>query len=194
MLGLLSLDLVGIQGAIIQMVSHGLVSGGLFLMVGMIYERCHTRDLGAYGGLARLLPVFSVFFTILTLASIGLPTTSGFTGEFMALLGAFNAAWPLHEAGQSGPLVLAVIAVTGVVLGALYMLRLALRLLFGEARAPHQPLTDLNARESVILVALVVAIFALGLYPQEPLSKTELAAREYQQLVMGHSGAAGRLP
>jgi NADH-quinone oxidoreductase subunit M len=194
MLGLLSLDLVGIQGAIIQMVSHGLVSGGLFLMVGMIYERCHTRDLGAYGGLARLLPVFSVFFTILTLASIGLPTTSGFTGEFMALLGAFNAAWPLHEAGQSGPLALAVIAVTGVVLGALYMLRLALRLLFGEARAPHQPLTDLNARESVILVALVVAIFALGLYPQEPLSKTELAAREYQQLVMGHSGAAGRLP
>jgi NADH-quinone oxidoreductase subunit M len=193
MLGLLSLDLVGIQGAIIQMVSHGLVSGGLFLMVGMIYERCHTRDLGAYGGLAKLLPVFSVFFTILTLASIGLPTTSGFTGEFMALLGAFNAAWPLHEAGQNGPLVLAVVAVTGVVLGALYMLRLALRMLFGEARAPHQPLADLNARESVILVALVVAIFALGLYPEEPLSKTELAAREYQQLVMGHSGTAGSL-
>jgi NADH-quinone oxidoreductase subunit M len=87
-----------------------------------------------------------------------------------------------------------VIAVTGVVLGALYMLRLALKMLFGEARAPHQPLADLNARESVILVALVVAIFALGLYPEEPLSKTELAAREYQQLVMGHSGAAGRLP
>jgi NADH-quinone oxidoreductase subunit M len=185
MLGLVSLDLVGIQGAIIQMVSHGLVSGGLFLMVGMIYERCHTRDLAAYGGLAKLLPVYSVFFMILTLASIGLPTTSGFTGEFMALLGAFNAAWPLHEAGQNLPLTLAVIAVTGVVLGALYMLRLALLMLFGEARAPHQPLKDLDTRERVILLALVVAIFAIGLYPEEPLRKTELAARQYQEMVLG---------
>jgi NADH-quinone oxidoreductase subunit M len=185
MLGLVSLDLVGIQGAIIQMVSHGLVAGGLFLMVGMIYERCHTRELAAYGGLAKLLPVFAVFFTILTLASIGLPTTSGFTGEFMALLGAFNAAWPLHEAGYNLPLTLAVIAVSGVVLGALYMLWLAQRLLFGEVRAPHQPLSDLNARERTILLVLVVAIFAIGLYPEEPLRKTELAAREYQQIVLG---------
>jgi NADH-quinone oxidoreductase subunit M len=185
MLGLVSLDLVGIQGAIIQMVSHGLIAGGLFLMVGMIYERCHTRELAAYGGLAKLLPVFAVFFTILTLASIGLPTTSGFTGEFMALLGAFNSAWPLHEAGYDLPLTLAVIAVSGVVLGALYMLWLAQRLLFGEVRAPHQPLSDLNIRERTILVVIVVAIFAIGLYPEEPLRKTELAAREYQQIVLG---------
>ena len=94
MLGLISLDLIGIQGAIVQMVSHGLTAAGLFLMVGMIYERCHTRELAAYGGLAKLLPVYSVFFMILTLASIGLPTTSGFTGEFLVLLGAFTAAWP----------------------------------------------------------------------------------------------------
>jgi len=195
MLGLVSLDLIGIQGAIIQMVSHGLVAGGLFLMVGMIYERCHTRDLAAYGGLARLLPVFSVFFAILTLASIGLPTTSGFTGEFMALLGAFNAAWPQHEAGYNLPLVLAVIAVTGVVLGALYMLRLAQHLLFGKDQAPHQPLADLNLRERTILVVLVAAIFFLGLYPQEALRKTERAAREYQQIVMGPQAAAeGSLP
>ena len=100
MLGLVSLDLLGIQGAIVQMVSHGLVAAGLFLMVGMIYERCHTRELAAYGGLAKLLPVYSVFFLILTLASVGLPTTSGFTGEFLALLGAFNAAWPQYEAGH----------------------------------------------------------------------------------------------
>src|SRR5215217_4159726 len=101
MLGLLSLELIGIQGAVIQMVSHGLVAGGLFLMVGMIYERCHTRELKAYGGLAKLLPVYSVFFMILTLASVGLPTTSGFTGEFLVLLGAFKAAWPLHQSGNS---------------------------------------------------------------------------------------------
>ena len=101
MLGLASLDLIGIQGAILQMVSHGLVAGGLFLMVGMIYERCALARLAAdYGGLAKMLPVFSVFFAILTLASIGLPTTSGFAGEFMALLGAFNAAWPAAPRGQ----------------------------------------------------------------------------------------------
>ena len=185
MLGLVSLDLVGIQGAIVQMVSHGLVAGGLFTMVGMIYERCHTRDIAAYGGLAKLLPVYSVFFLILTLASIGLPTTSGFTGEFMALLGAFNAAWPQHQAGYSLPLVLAVLAVTGVVLGALYMLWLAQRMLFGEVKAPHQPFTDLVAREKAILLAFVVAIFALGLFPQGPLAKTEPAARDYQQRVLG---------
>ena len=189
MLGLASLDLIGIQGAIIQMVSHGLVAGGLFTMVGMIYERCHTRDLAAYGGLAKLLPVYSVFFAILTLASIGLPTTSGFTGEFMALMGAFNAAWPLHEAGQSLPLVLAVLAVTGVVLGALYMLRLAQRFLFGKDRAPHQPFADLGVREKIILAAFVVAIFWLGLFPQGPLAKTEPAAREFRALVLAGHGA-----
>ncbi len=184
MLGLASLDLIGIQGAIVQMVSHGLVAGGLFTMVGMIYERCHSRDLAAYGGLAKLLPVYSVFFAILTLASIGLPTTSGFTGEFMALMGAFNAAWPLHEAGQSLPLWLAVIAVTGVVLGALYMLRLAQGFLFGKDKAPHQPLRDLDAREKIILAAFVVAIFWLGLFPQGPLAKTEPAAVEFRALVL----------
>ena len=101
MLGLISLNLIGIQGAIVQMVSHGLTAAGLFLMIGMIYERCHTRDLAAYGGLAELLPVYSVAFMVLTLASIGLPTTSGFTGEFLVLLGAFNAAWAQHLQGDS---------------------------------------------------------------------------------------------
>ena len=136
------------------------------------------------GGLAKLLPVYSVFFMILTLASIGLPTTSGFTGEFMVLMGAFNAAWPQFQAGNSLPLVLAVSAVAGVVLGALYMLWLAQRLLFGAVKAPHQPFTDLVAREKAILLAFVVAIFALGLFPQGPLAKTELAARDYQQRVL----------
>ena len=193
MLGLASLDLIGIQGAILQMVSHGLVAGGLFLMVGMIYERTHSRNVADYGGLAKMLPVFSVFFTLLTLASIGLPTTSGFAGEFMALLGAFNAGWTAHVAGNSLPLTLAVIAVSGVVLGALYMLWLAQRILFGEARAPHAPLTDLNARETTILVALVVAIFAIGLFPSGPLAKTELAAREFQQRMVGEQVQLGSM-
>jgi len=186
MLGLVSLDLIGIQGAIMQMVSHGLVAGGLFLMVGMIYERCHTRELSAYGGLAKLLPLYSVFFALLTLAAIGLPTTSGFTGEFLVLLGAFRAAWPLHVAGDSYPLVVSASAVTGVVLGAWYMLWFAQRFLFGSAKAPHQPIFDLNLREKAILVSIIAAVFALGLFPDEPMKKTELAARQYRQLVASH--------
>ena len=189
MLGLASLDLLGIQGAVIQMVSHGLTSAGLFLMVGMIYERCHTRELADYGGLAKILPVYSVFFSILTLASIGLPTTSGFTGEFLVLIGAFRGAWPIYLAGDAFPLAMSVIAVSGVVLGALYMLWFAQRFLFGLAKVPHGPVTDLNLREKAILAAIVAAVFYLGLYPQEALRKTELAAKEYQQLV-GTSRAA----
>ncbi|AMW05339.1 complex I subunit 4 family protein [Gemmatimonas phototrophica] len=183
MLGLLSLDLAGIQGAIVQMVSHGLVAAGLFLLVGMVYERCHTRELSAYGGLARQIPVYGVFFVIFTLASVGLPTTSGFTGEFLVLLGAFTAAWPQHLDGNNLPLILSITAVTGVVLGALYMLRFALTFLFGPAKAPHQPLMDLSAREKSVLAILTVSIFALGLFPDSALRKTELAAKTYQQLV-----------
>jgi NADH-quinone oxidoreductase subunit M len=185
MLGLASLELIGIQGAILQMVSHGLVAGGLFLMVGMIYERCHTREIAAYGGLAKALPVYSVFFALLTLASIGLPTTSGFAGEFLSLLGAFNGAWPMHLAGNDLPLILVIIAVSGVVLGALYMLWLAQCILFGAVRTPHGPLVDLNLREKAILVTIIVAIFAIGLFPGGPLGKTELAAREFQQQILG---------
>jgi NADH-quinone oxidoreductase subunit M len=183
MLGLASLDLLGIQGAVIQMVSHGLTAAGLFLMVGMIYERCHTRELAAYGGLAKIMPVYSVFFAILTLASIGLPTTSGFTGEFLVLLGAFRGAWPAYVAGDSFPLAMSVTAVSGVVLGALYMLWFAQRFLFGLAKAPHAPVTDLNMREKLILAAIVAGVFWLGVYPQEAMRKTELAAKEYQQVV-----------
>jgi NADH-quinone oxidoreductase subunit M len=183
MLGLVSLDLIGIQGAVIQMVSHGLVAGGLFLMVGMIYERCHTRDLAAYGGIAKLLPLYSVFLAVLTLAAIGLPTTSGFTGEFLVLLGAFKAAWMHHVNGYQAPLVMAVVAVSGVVLGALYMLRFALTFLYGAAKAPHQPLVDLSGREKAILVLIVAAVFALGLFPAGAMHKTELAAKNFQQLV-----------
>ena len=184
MLGLASLDLIGIQGAVIQMVSHGLTAAGLFLMVGMIYERCHTRELAAYGGLAKLLPVYSVFFMILTLASVGLPTTSGFTGEFLVLLGAFRASWQMHLAGATLPLVLASISVLGVVLGALYMFRFAQGFMFGAAKAPHMPITDLDLREKSILVIIVAAVFWLGLFPEGAMQKTEQAAKQYRELVL----------
>jgi len=182
MLGLVSMNIYGIQGAVIQMVSHGLTAAGLFLMVGMIYERCHTRELAAYGGLAKLLPVYSVFFAILTLASIGLPTTSGFTGEFLVLLGAFGSAWEQAGQGYTLPLAAATAAVSGVVLGALYMLWFAQRFLFGAAKAPHLPFADLDGRERAILGLIVAAVFALGLFPDDAMRKTELAARHYQTL------------
>ena len=210
MLGLISLDLIGVQGAIVQMVSHGLVAAGLFLMIGMIYERCHSRDLAAYGGLARLLPVYSVAFMILTLASIGLPTTSGFTGEFLVLLGAFNTGWAQHLQGQSAALGWAVAAVLGVVLGALYMLRFAAKFLFGAEKTPDYhggplgaagPVPDLVLREKLILGAVIAAVFWLGLFPDGPMAKTEAAAREYQQLVqtsrvpgVATAGAAALVP
>lgn len=186
MLGLISLDLIGVQGAILQMVSHGLVAGGLFMMIGMIYERTHTRELAAYGGLARLMPVYSVFFTLLMLASIGLPGTSGFAGEFLVLMGAFQSAWAQWQQGLAWPLWLVAVAASGVVLGAWYMLWFAQRFLYGPAPTPqnsHAPLADLGLRERAVLVALVAAIVAIGLYPQEPMSKIEVAARDYQQIV-----------
>jgi NADH-quinone oxidoreductase subunit M len=163
-------------------------------MVGMIYERCHTRELAAYGGLAKVLPVYSVFFLILTLASVGLPTTSGFTGEFLVLIGAFNAAW--HPvAGTPGiPVWVAGVAVSGVVLGALYMLWFAQRFLFGAERVPHGPVADLNLREKSILAILLAAVFWLGLFPDGAMKRTELAAREYQELVAAkHAPSATRL-
>ncbi len=160
-------------------------AGAVLLAPGAGADRDHhTRDLAEYGGLAKLLPVYSVFFMILTLASVGLPTTSGFTGEFLVLMGAFNAAWAQQAAGETWPLVLACLAVLGVVLGALYMLRLAQSFLFGEAKAPHQPLKDLNLREKTILAIIVLAVFALGLFPDSFMRKTELAAVQYQQQVL----------
>jgi NADH-quinone oxidoreductase subunit M len=194
MLGLVSVDLRGIQGAMIQMVSHGLIAGGLFLMVGMIYERCHSRELAAYGGLAKLLPLYSVFFMILTLASVGFPATSGFTGEFLVLLGAFNSSWQQYQQAVAYPLVLSVSAVAGLVLGALYMLRFTECFLFGADKAPHRPLADLNLRETAILGAIAAAICALGLFPDGPLQKTELAARQYQKLVRTERVAGAPAP
>ena len=175
MLGLISLDLLGIQGAIVQMVSHGLVAAGLFLMIGMIYERCHTRELAAYGGLAKALPVYSVFFMILTLASIGLPTTSGFTGEFLVLLGSFGRfPWATG------------IATTGVIFAAAYLLWALQRIIFNKLDKPeNESLTDLTPRELAVLAPLLAGIVWLGLYPAPVLrrmvAETRLSA---DQLVL----------
>ena len=158
------------------MINHGLNTGAMFLVIGMIYDRYHTREMDQLSGLARRMPRMAFFFVFFVLASIGLPGTNGFVSEFLTVLGAFTSS---HLGIAFG-----VLAAIGVILGALYMLWFAQRFLFGTVKAPHGTPSDLSFRESAILGVIVVAIFWLGLFPAEPLHKTELAARAYQQLVM----------
>lgn len=148
-------NLESLTGAILQMVNHGLSTGMLFLMIGIIYERCHTRELADYGGICKVIPLFSIFFLISVLSSIGLPGLNGFVGEFLLLFGVFSAV-PLWG----------FLASTGVVLGALYMLNMVKKFLFGPIVHDHnKSIKDLNNREIVYLIPFVVMMVWLGLYP-----------------------------
>ncbi|NOY76368.1 MAG: NADH-quinone oxidoreductase subunit M [Calditrichaeota bacterium] len=163
MLGIFALNIKGLQGGLIQMVNHGLSTGALFLVVGMIYERRHTRLIADFGGLAKQIPIFATFFMIVTLSSIGLPGLNGFVGEFLILLGAFEA----HK-------IFAIFAATGIILGAVYMLWTYHRVNFGPLnKDENKNLKDLNLREIVVLVPIVLVIFWIGLYPNYFLKKTE---------------------
>jgi len=156
MLGMMTLNLQGMEGSIIQMVNHGISTGALFILVGMIYERRHTRLITEYGGLAGRLPLYSTFFMIIMLSSIGVPGTNGFVGEFTILLG----AWSYNK-------VYAVLAASGVILAACYMLWLYQRVFYGNITNPaNEKLVDLGLREKVVLVPLVVMVFWIGLYPK----------------------------
>jgi NADH-quinone oxidoreductase subunit M len=159
-LGLFSLTSMGVAGGIFQMLAHGLSTGALFLLVGVIYERRHTREISEFGGLAHGMPVFATVFMIATLASIGLPGLAGFVGEFMILFGTFNSTAVAHAR------LMAVLATTGVVLGAIYMLWMYQRVFLGRLKnARNEGLPDLSRRELVVLVPIVVFIFWLGVQP-----------------------------
>ena len=156
MLGMFSLNPHGLSGSVLQMINHGLSTGGLFLLVGLVYERRHTRMIADYGGIAKVMPVYAMMFMVITMASIGLPTLNGFIGEFMILIGAFNrsAVW-------------AALAATGIVLGAAYMLWLYQQVFFGEiTHEENKGLKDLNLREQWTLIPLIVMCFWIGLYPK----------------------------
>jgi NADH-quinone oxidoreductase subunit M len=157
-LGLFAMNVDGVSGGLYQMLNHGVSTGALFLLVGMIYERTHSREIKDYGGLASALPLFSIFFFIITLSSIAVPMTNGFVGEFLILLGAYKAQ-PIFT----------YIAVTGVILGAAYMLWMYKRVFFGAkgklVADEHHPLVDLSWREISVLVPLVGLVFWMGLYP-----------------------------
>ncbi len=178
-LGIFAMTEEGIQGAVIQMVNHGLSTGALFLIVGMIYDRAHTRMIADFGGVARVMPVFSTIFMIVSLSSIGLPGLNGFVGEFLILLGTFKSTF-------MGTHAYAIVATSGVILAAVYLLWAYQRVIFGKVRegglyGGHH-LTDLNAREVVSLAAIVVFIVWIGVYPGTFLGKSAPVAK---QLVQG---------
>ena len=172
MLGMFALNDLGVKGGVLQMVNHGISTGGLFALVGMIYERYHTREIGQLSGLARRTPWLAAFMLIFTLASIGLPGTNGFVGEFLILLGMFQRGWAAApEVWALQWKIISVIAVLGVVLGAWYMLWLIERVFFGplretEHKSGDPPVQDLKPREILALSPLVVLIFWIGLQPQ----------------------------
>jgi NADH-quinone oxidoreductase subunit M len=155
-IGLFAFNRQGLEGALIVMLSHGLVSGALFLCVGVVYDRLHTREIDRYGGLANNMPAYSVLLLLFTMAAVGLPGTSGFVGEFLALLGSYAAnSW------------VAFVATTGIILGAAYMLWLYWRVAYGTSRnADAAIMPDLNKRETAMLASIAAIVLWMGVYPE----------------------------
>jgi NADH-quinone oxidoreductase subunit M len=180
-LGLTMWNAQAIDGAVYQMLAHGISTGGLFLAVGVIYTRRHTRRIDEFGGLASIMPRFCAVFLIMTLASIGLPGLSGFVGEFLVIVGTFAAwhSWPHTLAPMvAHPKLLAAVAATGVILSAVYMLYLFQKVMFGPlTNTRNRELKDLSAREVVVFVPMVVMAFWLGLYPSTFLSTIDPAVQ-----------------
>jgi NADH-quinone oxidoreductase subunit M len=155
-IGLFSFNRQGTEGAMLVMLSHGLVSGALFLCVGVIYDRLHTREIDRYGGLANNMPAYATLFLLFTMASVGLPGTSGFVGEFLALVGAYHASsW------------VAFVATTGIILGAAYMLYLYRRVAYGDLTKPDvAAMPDLSKRELALMVPIALVVLWMGVYPE----------------------------
>jgi NADH-quinone oxidoreductase subunit M len=168
MLGLFAMNTEAVQGSVIQMINHGVSTGALFLLVGMIYERRHTRMIADFGGIAKVMPLFSAVFMIVMLSSIGLPGTNGFVGEFLILLGTFKAN-----------AVYGIVAASGVIFAACYMLWMYQRVIFGKVTNPeNQKLLDIDWRERLIMLPLVVLIFFIGIYPKPLFDRMEPAVRQ----------------
>jgi len=165
-LGIFSLQMAGLQGSILQMVNHGLSTGALFLLVGMLYDRRHTRLIAEYGGLWRQMPIFAVFFLVVMFASIGLPGLNGFVGEFLILLGTFE--FNKLFAG---------LAALGIILGAVYMLWMYQRVMYGDiTHEANRHLSDLSGREIALLVPVLLLIVWIGIYPRTFLRPMEASS------------------
>lgn len=185
-LGAFALTVEGLQGSLLQMVNHGISTGGLFLLVGVLYDRAHSRQLDDYGGVAALMPRFAVVATIVMLSSMGLPGTNGFVGEFLILLGAFRA----HPAYAAW-------AVGGVVLSAIYLLWMYQRVMHGPVRfAVPARMREIDTRELLLFLPLIALIFWIGLYPNALLRRSEASVRAIIERVQpaAHDTAAGDRP
>src|SRR5438270_8675652 len=177
-LGLFSFTEMGMQGALYQMLNHGVSTGALFLFVGMIYERRHTRMISDFGGLANSMPWFSAFFVIASLSSIGLPLLNGFVGEFLIMLGAWTSTIVRHA------WIGTMLAGTGVIWAAVYMLWMLQRVVFGtKTSEANAKLSDLNAREIGLLVPLLVLMFFMGMYPTPFLSRSRASIEAARQRI-----------
>lgn len=173
MLGMFAFNVQGVEGSIYQMLNHGISTGGLFLLVGMIYERRHTRMIADFGGLSSVMPIYATFFMIVTLSSIALPGTNGFVGEFLILLGAFKAK-KLYG----------ILGATGVILGAVYMLWMFQRVMFGAIKHDeNKHLRDLSGREIFILSFIVFFIILMGVYPKVFLKKMDVTVQDFLKFV-----------
>jgi NADH-quinone oxidoreductase subunit M len=177
MLGIFALTVQSVQGALMVMINHGISTGALFLLIGMIYERRHSRLIDAYGGIARVVPMFAALLTFVSLSSIGLPGTNGFVGEFLVLIGSFKTV-PIYT----------VIATTAVIFAAAYLLWAIQRILFNPLDKPeNEHVADLNLRELAIMVPLVAAIIWLGVYPAPVLRRMQTSAERFVTTVQGRS-------
>jgi len=185
MLGMFAFNMQGVQGSVYQMLNHGISTGSLFLIVGIIYERRHTRMIADFGGLAKVMPIYAAVFMIVTLSSIGLPGTNGFVGEFLILLGAFKAKT-----------VYGVLGATGVVLGAAYMLWMFQRVMFGEIKNPENlRLQDLNIREIAYMVPMIIMIFLMGIYPKLFFQKMDVTVEHFlKDVTSKYEATVDRIP
>ena len=174
-LGIFALNTQSVEGGILQMINHGVVTGALFLGIGMVYERTHTREIKDYGGLASRMPVFASFFLLFTLASVGLPGTNGFIGEFLILLGSFmTRPW------------VALIAASGLIIGAWYMLWLYQRIFFNPVNTRWEGIKTLEPREIITFLPMVILIFWIGLFPNSMLSYMHVSVAHLLEQVTGN--------
>jgi NADH-quinone oxidoreductase subunit M len=179
MLGLFALTQASLEGSVLQMVNHGVSTGMLFLLFGVIYDRRHTRHIDQFGGLTKPMPVYAALFMVATLASIGLPGTNGFIGEFMVITGTFASTKLGHFAG-----IQAAGAALGVILGAVYMLMVVQKLFFGPiTKRENRHLQDVSARELLAVAPLAMMVFVIGLFPNVFLSQIKGAATRVQDEV-----------
>jgi NADH-quinone oxidoreductase subunit M len=182
MLGMFSFTEFGMQGALYQMLNHGISTGALFLLVGFIYERRHTRAITEFGGLANVMPNYTTLFVIVTMSSIGLPFLNGFVGEFMIMLG----MWSSHTLMGNWNWIATMIAGTGVILAAVYLLWMVQRVFFGKiTNVKNKVLLDLNWREIGLMLPLLFLMVFMGVYPKPFLSKAEVSVKTIQQRVSG---------